>query len=93
MDKPEVSPGRPALHESVRACLSTWRTIGASRWVLFTLSSGLTLPWRSASPPYRSRPIRHPPAETRWASTEIVRWVRRRFVRKAKASETRRAQY
>lgn len=89
--KPDVFPGQPPPYKSVRARLSTWRAIGASRWVLSTLSTGLTLPWLSPPPPYRARPIRQPPDETRWASTEIARWVRRGFVRQAKASEARRA--
>lgn len=91
--KPDVSPGQPPPYDSVRAHLSTWRTIGASRWVLSTLSAGLTFPWRSAPPPYHARPIRQPPDETRWASDEIARWARRGFVRKAKASKARLASW
>lgn len=33
------------------------------------------------------------PAETRWASGEIARWVRRGFVRKAKSSKARRTKW
>lgn len=76
---------------SVRACLSAWRSIGASKWVLATLSNGLTLPWRSSPPPYMAYPILEPPAEARWALGEIARWMRRGFVRKAKAPELRKA--
>lgn len=89
LDKPDVSPNQPPPYEFVRGCLSAWRAIGARRWVLSKLSSGLTLPRRSAPPPYRARPIRQLPPETRWASMEIARWVRRGFVRKARASEAR----
>lgn len=55
------------------------------------LEHGLSLPWRSAPPPYCARPIRQQPAQSGWASRKIQRWVTRGFVRRAKATEARKA--
>lgn len=90
-DKPAADPRLPPPYLSVRACLPAWRRLGASRWVLSVLEHGLSLPWRSTPLPYRARPIRQQPAEAAWASREIKRWVTRGFVRRAKASEARKA--
>lgn len=83
----------PSPYASVRAALQDWRAIGASPWVLSTLRDGLRLPWRAPPPPYRARPIHQPPEVQAWGAHEIQRWVTRRFARKAKASEARKAQW
>lgn len=93
LPKPKVDKSVPPPYVSVRAALHEWRAIGASPWVTSIFRDGLKLPWRAPPPPYCAQPIHQPPNIAAWRTDEIQRWLDRGFVRTAKASETRRAQW
>lgn len=86
-----AEPGLPPPYVGVRRALRAWRAIAVSPWVLQTLRQGLCLPWSTTPPPYKARTICQDLDVQRWAACEIDRWLTRVFVRKAKASEARKA--
>lgn len=92
LPKPKVDKSVPSPYVSVRAALHEWRAIGASPWMTSTFRNGLKLPWRAPPPPSCAQPIHQPINIAAWRSGEIHRWVDRGLVRKATASEARRAQ-
>lgn len=83
-------PGVPPSAR-VRSRLEGWRRIGASPWVVDTLTQGIYLPWTRTPPRLRSKRYAVAPADKDYLENESVRGLLRGFYRELTAEEAAQA--
>lgn len=79
-------PGDPPSRQ-VRHWVGAWRRIGASSWVVDTLTRGIYLPWTSKPPRFRAKGYPVAASDRDYLENEIARGLSRGFYRELTPTE------
>ena len=86
----DPDPGVPPCVQ-VRRSLAEWRRIGASPWVLDTISNGIYLPWSSRPPHFRSKGYKIDAKDAEFLEAELARGLEQGFYRELSEDEVKKA--